>query len=434
MKFALGLLFLVGAAMAVPSHAEANSKGQVAIGRGVACIIHGGPHDGITAGGTLQCWSGAGPFVPTGMGSDVLSIALSTTSQVGGATDTFCAIQKTATGTLLSCWGANGNGQTGRFCSHSGAIPNRADYCTNGTLYYNSPGPAINVGASGTGVTQVVNTGDGFCAIVDGGLGGAGHVQCWGDNHFNQIGDGSPDIDVHEYGSGVTGLPANYLANELVSLDDGACARVSQSSGTNGLYCWGDAFGLHAPSRILPSADGQANPLTAVLPIEGASSAVCMVSPTNSGLYCQGSFYGFHDYGSQLVYAGVGGITWLSTNNGSQSIGMGSGNPGMAMIGSNYYGQMAVGTQGTYGAVVGNFPYLDYNVNGVPAYMTCSPGTYASSAYASMCMGRSDSGSQANRWYAWGIAHGPFGWDSASNVTRVPAFPTDRSLSGLIGF
>jgi hypothetical protein len=148
----------------------------------------------VTAGGVVQCWGDYLPNLPSGTSSGTpTTVGFPdgvTSVSVGGGV---CAI--TAVGGL-ACSGISGTGVTSV------------------------------TGLTG-GVSSVSCGSDSCCAVTVG-----GGVQCWGDNTYGELGNGSttssPSVPVQVFGlaSGVTS----------VSVAGGyACATTS----TGGIECWG---------------------------------------------------------------------------------------------------------------------------------------------------------------------------------------------------
>jgi hypothetical protein len=134
----------------------------------------------LTSGG-VDCWGsgplGAGetnqnsvtPLPVAGVGG---SKTLDGVAKVVGDGRTVCAL---LTSHHVDCWGDDNEGQLGAGTTPSGS---QVAYV-----------PQVVVGASGsgglTGVVQLATSSDSFCAVLM-----SEHVDCWGDNHVAQLGNG----------------------------------------------------------------------------------------------------------------------------------------------------------------------------------------------------------------------------------------------------
>ena len=129
-----------------------------------------------------------------------------------------CAL--TSAGAVL-CWGNNGEGQVGDGSTTDRFVP-------------------VPVAGLSAGVIAITANGLHSCALT-----AMGSVQCWGDNHHGQLGDGRTTdrltpVTVAGLGTSVTGLAAgNYHS----------CAVISDGS----LRCWGDNY--HGQSAALQGCD-----------------------------------------------------------------------------------------------------------------------------------------------------------------------------------
>jgi alpha-tubulin suppressor-like RCC1 family protein len=215
-----------------------NSGGQVHYDQNEACIVATPSNAPIAAGsfgscairpgGAVECWGndvdgelGAGTNgdiedLPVGVSG--LSGAVSITQGL----DQTCAILSNGT---LECWGDNVDGELGvgnttgpQQCPQGVGQPSTACATT----------PVLVPGLSGVvGVSAGVNH---TCAVLS-----TGSVECWGDNIFGELGDGtttgraSPTV--------VTGVGG------AVSVSAGA-AHTCAVLATGGVECWGDnSFG-----------------------------------------------------------------------------------------------------------------------------------------------------------------------------------------------
>ena len=161
----------------------------------------------------------------TGVLTGVTSLA------AGDSGSNYCAL---LTSGQVDCWGNDPEGALG-----NGTIG-------NGSVLFFSAVPTQVLGPGGTGVLSGVASitsdgiAEGFCAVLD-----TGQVDCWGDNRFGALGDGTT-IPNPPYGStfpnqvvgiGGTGLLTGVasLTNDGDNEGDSYCALAI----TGQVNCWG---------------------------------------------------------------------------------------------------------------------------------------------------------------------------------------------------
>jgi len=188
--------------------------------RGVIAIAAGGYHTcALKTGGEVKCW-GDNTHGPLGEDPAIVARELapvtvsglpSSVSAITAGVFHTCAI--TSAG-AARCWGQNSDGQLGN----------------GSTVESHTPVPVTGFE---TGGAIAIAAGDGHsCALST-----AGAVECWGDNEFGEIGDGSDP----------TTVPRQLTPVSVVGFESGGASAIAVGSfdscavTTGGaLKCWGD--------------------------------------------------------------------------------------------------------------------------------------------------------------------------------------------------
>lgn len=207
-----------GADKAVPAAPTALAPGDVRANpplEDIASISAGHAYTCVvTNSGGVKCW-GSNSYGQLGDGTaedwlsrsfpaDVIGLT-SGIAAVEGGTDSTCALT-TAGG--VKCWGNNWFGQMGDGTTTARLTP-------------------VDVAGLGSGVKALAVGGAHTCALSD-----AGGVECWGNNWVGQVGDGTTitrtvPVDVAGLGSGVKALAAGG-------------AHTCALTGAGGVECWGN--------------------------------------------------------------------------------------------------------------------------------------------------------------------------------------------------
>jgi alpha-tubulin suppressor-like RCC1 family protein len=153
---------------------------------------------------------------------------------------------------------------------------------------------AISLTGKGKGVASNVGVGSigrnterssSACAVLTGAPGNVGHVACWGDNQFGQLGQGSA---IPNQAPTPVVIPSFSGAVAVAGSGEHNCARM-----TNGtVYCWGRNTNSRTPPRVTGQlgsggADKSVPTLvpgvTNVISLSAAERHTCAVSTVNVG-------------------------------------------------------------------------------------------------------------------------------------------------------
>jgi alpha-tubulin suppressor-like RCC1 family protein len=226
----------------------------VAAGKGHSCAI--------TNAGAVQCW-GDNEFGQLGNGKTdtrsrrPVAVAGLTEAAIAITTGAFHSCALTRGGAVL-CWGENVSGELG-----------------NGTTM-NSSTPVAVSGLSAAAVAVAAGRGH-TCALTR-----AGAVQCWGDNQFGQLGNGTT------HGSPAP-VAVTGLSGEAIAIAAGAFHTCALLRGGT-LQCWGenhsgelgDGTTTNAAAPVAPSGLSPG-----VIAVAGGHSDTCALASSGT-LQCWG--------------------------------------------------------------------------------------------------------------------------------------------------
>ncbi len=196
----------------------------VGLDSGVQAISAGGEHTcAVTAGGAVKCWGdnthgqlGDGTTQDRWAPVDVVGLDSGVQAISAGGEHT-CAV---TAGGAIKCWGANTSGQLGDGSSWDQASP-------------------VDVAGLGSGVQAVSAGGEHTC-----GLTAEGALECWGDNVYGQLGDGTTDnqaepAEVAQQNSGTQAVSAGLRHTCVIT-------------GQGKVECWGANDGGQLGDGTLP--------------------------------------------------------------------------------------------------------------------------------------------------------------------------------------
>jgi alpha-tubulin suppressor-like RCC1 family protein len=301
----------------------------------------------LTTAGAVLCWGAnwAGQLgSPTYPGSSVPVPVTGLSSGVAAISTSFgysCAL---TTGGAILCWGSNGWGQFGNGTTVGSLVPVPAAGLTSGVSVISTNGyhacavttggAALCWGSSSSGALGDGTFSNSLVPVAVSGLSSGvagisaglahtcavttvGSVQCWGNNHYGQLGDGShTDSNVP--------VPVSGLSSGVVAVSSGAnhtCARTAGS----GVLCWGDnewgqlGNGSTTESSVPVAVSGLSSGVAAI----AAGSQITCAVITNGSLEC----WGRNDYRAL-------GIGWLVPQRGFPTAVFGFGPEAVPALGA----------------------------------------------------------------------------------------------------
>ncbi len=240
---------------------------------------------------------------------------------VTNAGDTYCAL---LTSGGVDCWGWNGMSELGG----GGDLG----------ILSASPVPVEGVGGVGTltGVTSLVGTGEGFCALLT-----SGGVDCWGYGALGSLGQGTfNDSDTPVEVEGVGGTGTLNGVSSLVGSAYNYCARLNSGD----VVCWGGSGELGNGSSsnsdlpVVVEGVGGTGTLKGVTSLFGAVDFGFCALLTSGGVDC----WGFGDAGE------LGDGTFSDSDTPVAVVDVaGTGTlTGVASLAAGYYGVCALLTSG----------------------------------------------------------------------------------------
>lgn len=299
----------------------------IGLNSGITAIVTGSYHTcALTTGKNVKCWgenysgqlgigvAGGDKHIPVdvyGLTSGVATMAL-------GYRHT-CAVTTSAS---AKCWGNNDYGQLG---DNTSGFDRRI---------------AVDVVGLSSGVAVLTAGGDHTCAATTNGI-----TQCWGDNYFGELGDGTTEnrhtpVDVIGLSTGVSALTAGK---------DYTCALTN----SGGVKCWGANYGgelgdgttsnKHTPVDVIGLSSG-------IAAISAGGYHTCALT-MNGGVKCWGENVDGELGNGMTVFSQTTPVDVTSLSSGVIAITAGyahtcalTTNGGVKCWGSNTGGQLGDGT------------------------------------------------------------------------------------------
>jgi len=220
----------------------------------------------LLATGAVKCWGwnlygqlGDGTTTDRKTPTDVSGLSSGVTAITAGTRHT-CALLATG---AVHCWGDNSDGQLG-----DGTTTDR-----------HTPTPVTGLSSDVTAITAGHNH---TCALL-----ATGAVECWGYNEYGQLGDGTTDDRLTP--TAVTGLSSGVTAISASRFH--TCALLT----TGALNCWGDNTYGHLGDG---TTDDRLTP-TAVTGLSGGVTAITAETFHTCALLATGAVecWGYNEYG-----------------------------------------------------------------------------------------------------------------------------------------
>jgi alpha-tubulin suppressor-like RCC1 family protein len=303
----------------------------------IKAIMAGWEHTcALTNVGAVKCWGyngngelGNGTTVDNNIPVDVTGLSAGVAA-IDAGDDHTCAV---ITGSRLKCWGYNGYGQLGDETKFSRSVPIESPWFGGGVADV----------AAGWGHTCVRTT--------------EGWAKCWGNNEYGQLGIGKL-TDIHLPATDVVNLNGRVLQ---VTADGGQTCALTAGGG---VQCWGNnKYGqLGDGTNRMQNAPVQVTGLTTgVSEVEVGWNHTCAVV-SGGVLDCWGwNYYGQLGDGTKITRSKPVRVLWLT--DGIRDVALGWAHTCVATDlgavkcwGENNFGQLGDGTQSDSGiplAVVG---------------------------------------------------------------------------------
>ncbi len=282
---------------------------------GVAAVSAGGNHTcALTSDGGVKCW-GENPYGELGDGTattrytplDVTGLTSGVAAVSAGGSES-CAL--TSAGGV-KCWGINDFGGLGNGTRIRSSVP-------------------VDVPGLAAGVLQIATSSFDTCALTE-----SARLECWGDNEYGTVGDGTTvdrllPTTVHPGGPGA--------GASLVPNSDVEASPTSYFANGPATFSW-TTDAAHSPEHALELVATQPGTLTRVMTSTGAVPAVAG-KPYDTSVWLKTAAAGYRAVGLTLTFWTGAGVYIGGSAVGSEQV----------LTGTTDWAQIALSTTAPPGA------------------------------------------------------------------------------------
>jgi len=204
----------------------------------------------------------------------------------------YCAVLSTG---RVDCWGENAGGELG----------NGTTGGPDGETGYNTPQAVTGITKAASVASDGDSVAEGYCAVLS-----TGGMDCWGDNSSGELGNGTtggPDAGGYDTPQAVTGMTKAVSATNDGEHAPGYCALLS----TGGMDCWGDNQFGELGNGTTGGPDGN-NGYDTPQAVTGITNALSITSDTDG--YCAVLSTGGLDCWGNNTYGNLGNGTTVASD------------------------------------------------------------------------------------------------------------------------